>query len=89
MQLEWLDFEQLNDGNSYEVHYSIAPIYRGLGVGAHVLRASINAIYLKIGEVVIVGRIKKECSIRAYFKSIGFKIVSEENYNSDLNARTN
>lgn len=78
-------FEQLNDGNSYEVHYSIAPIYRGLGVGAHVLRASINAIYLKIGEVVIVGRIKKRnVASERIFKSIGFKIVSEENYNSDL-----
>ena len=77
-------FEQLNDGNSYEVHYSIAPIYRGLGMGSHVLRAAIDAIYLKIGEVVIVGRIKKiNVASERIFKSIGFKIVSEEDYNSD------
>ena len=77
-------FEQLNDGNSYEVHYSIAPIYRGLGMGSHVLRDAIDAIYLKIGEVVIVGRIKKiNVASERIFKSIGFKIVSEEDYNSD------
>jgi len=76
-------FEQLED-NVYEVHYSVPAIYRGLGLGVHVLKTAIKVFCLEKKDVVLMGQIKKEnIASRRIFQSIGFKMVPAKNKHAD------
>jgi UDP-2,4-diacetamido-2,4,6-trideoxy-beta-L-altropyranose hydrolase len=64
-------FERCEGG--WEVHYALAPGFRGLGLGRQMLEQALAAFADEVGDVLIIGRVKGDnrASLRI-FESLGF-----------------
>lgn len=64
-------FEQADGG--WEVHYALAPDFRGLGLGRLMLEQALATFAGGVGDVLVIGRVKSDnrASLRI-FESLGF-----------------
>ncbi len=64
-------FERVEGG--WEVHYALAPDFRGLGLGREMLEEALATFAGEVGDVLVVGRVKSDnhASLRI-FESLGF-----------------
>ncbi len=64
-------FERFEDG--WEVHYALAPDFRGLGLGRQMLEQALITFAADVGDALIMGRVKGDnhASLRI-FESLGF-----------------
>jgi UDP-2,4-diacetamido-2,4,6-trideoxy-beta-L-altropyranose hydrolase len=64
-------FERFEDG--WEVHYALAPEFRGLGLGRQMLEQALATFAGDVGDALIIGRVKGDnrASLKI-FESLGF-----------------
>lgn len=64
-------FERVEGG--WEVHYALAPDFRGLGLGRQMLGQALATFAGEVGDVLVIGRVKSDnrASLRI-FESLGF-----------------
>lgn len=64
-------FERFEGG--WEVHYALAPDFRGLGLGRQMLEQALVTFAGEVGDVLVTGRVKSDnrASLRI-FESLGF-----------------
>ncbi len=57
----------------WEVHYALAPDFRGLGLGRQMLEQALATFAGEVGDVLVIGRVKSDnrASLRI-FESLGF-----------------
>jgi RimJ/RimL family protein N-acetyltransferase len=66
-------FEQW--GNAWEVHYSLAPGFRGRGIGRPVLEAALTTARAELGGITVFGRVKRgNRASQRIFESLDFEI---------------
>ena len=73
MPLGQVRFERKEE-RAWEVHYSLAPVFRGRGLGRVLLEAALQKLRADVGEALIFGRVKDgNHPSRKIFESLGFK----------------
>lgn len=62
-----------NHGDGWEIHYSLAPIFRRRGLGRHLLGASLSKFSSDIVGVLVFGQVKTDnLPSQKIFKALGF-----------------
>jgi RimJ/RimL family protein N-acetyltransferase len=59
---------------TWEVHYAVAPAFRGRGLGSPLLRAALARLDAEVGRAPVQGRVKGgNIASRRIFENLGFE----------------
>jgi UDP-2,4-diacetamido-2,4,6-trideoxy-beta-L-altropyranose hydrolase len=66
-------------GPEWEIHFALAPMFRGLGLGRRFLTAALRTFRTEVPQDVIFGQVKDEnFASKRIFESLGFEIRPSE-----------